>query len=124
MLTGKSPAWGGALVRREATGYGAAYFVDEMLKARGQGFEGKTCVVSGSGNVAIYTIEKIRQLGGRIVACSDSDGVIYHRCGIDLPTLRGPNRVEPDGLNLRGPGQFCQMPLSRAYCNSWLRTND
>jgi glutamate dehydrogenase (NADP+) len=94
VLTGKSPAWGGALVRREATGYGAAYFVDEMLKARGQGLEGKTCVVSGSGNVAIYTIEKLHHLGGRVVACSDSDGVIYHRRGLDLPTLKQLKEVE------------------------------
>jgi glutamate dehydrogenase (NADP+) len=94
VLTGKSPAWGGSLVRREATGYGAVYFVDEMLKARRQGFEGKTCVVSGSGNVAIYTIEKVRQLGGRVVACSDSDGVIYHRRGIDLATVKRLKEVE------------------------------
>ncbi len=94
VLTGKNPAWGGSLVRREATGYGATYFVDEMLKSRGEGFEGKTCVVSGSGNVAIYTIEKIHQLGGRVVACSDSDGVIYHRRGIDLPMLKQLKEVE------------------------------
>jgi glutamate dehydrogenase (NADP+) len=94
VLTGKSPAWGGSLVRREATGYGAVYFVDEMLRARGQGFEGKTCVVSGSGNVAVYTIEKVHQLGGRVVACSDSDGVIYHRPGLDLPTLKRLKEVE------------------------------
>lgn len=94
VLTGKSPHWGGALVRKEATGYGAAYFVDEMLKARGQAIEGKTCVVSGSGNVAIYTIEKIEQLGGKVVACSDSDGVIYHERGIDLETLKQIKEVE------------------------------
>jgi len=94
VLTGKSPAWGGSLVRREATGFGTAYFVDEMLKARGQGFEGKTCVVSGAGNVAIYTIEKVNHLGGRVVACSDSDGVIYHERGIDLPTLKRLKEVE------------------------------
>jgi glutamate dehydrogenase (NADP+) len=94
VLTGKSPAWGGALVRREATGYGAAYFVDEMLKARGQGFEGKTCVVSGSGNVAIYTIEKIHELGGKVLACSDSAGVIYHKNGIDIQTLKRLKEVE------------------------------
>jgi glutamate dehydrogenase (NADP+) len=94
VLTGKSPAWGGSLVRREATGYGAVYFVDEMLRARRQGFEGKTCVVSGSGNVAIYTIEKVRQLGGKVVACSDSDGVIYHARGIDLATVKRLKEVE------------------------------
>ena len=65
VLTGKGPDWGGALVRTEATGYGAVYFVEEMLKARGDSLEGKTCVVSGSGNVAIYAIEKLQQLGAQ-----------------------------------------------------------
>jgi glutamate dehydrogenase (NADP+) len=94
VLTGKSPHWGGALVRKEATGYGAVYFVDEMLKTRGESFDGKVCVVSGSGNVAIYTIEKIQQLGGRVVACSDSGGVIYHERGIDLETVKRLKEVE------------------------------
>ncbi|HEY4263328.1 MAG TPA: NADP-specific glutamate dehydrogenase [Schlesneria sp.] len=94
VLTGKSPHWGGALVRREATGYGAVYFVDEMLKMRKDSLEGKTCVVSGSGNVAIYTIEKIQQLGGQVVACSDSGGVIYHERGIDLATVKQVKEVE------------------------------
>jgi glutamate dehydrogenase (NADP+) len=94
VLTGKSPHWGGALVRKEATGYGAVYFVDEMLKTRGESFDGKVCVVSGSGNVAIYTIEKIQQLGGRVVACSDSGGVIYHERGIDLATVKQLKEVE------------------------------
>jgi glutamate dehydrogenase (NADP+) len=94
VLTGKSPHWGGALVRREATGYGAVYFVDEMLKTRGESFDGKVCVVSGSGNVAIYTIEKIQQLGGRVVACSDSGGVVHHERGIDLATVKRLKEVE------------------------------
>jgi glutamate dehydrogenase (NADP+) len=94
VLTGKSPHWGGSLVRREATGYGAVYFVDEMLKTRWESFDGKVCVVSGSGNVAIYTIEKIEQLGGRVVACSDSGGVIYHERGIDLATVKQLKEVE------------------------------
>jgi glutamate dehydrogenase (NADP+) len=94
VLTGKSPHWGGALVRKEATGYGAVYFVDEMLKTRGESFDGKECVVSGSGNVAIYTIEKIQQLGGRVVACSDSGGVIYHERGIDPATVKQLKEVE------------------------------
>src|SRR5574337_1122732 len=82
VLTGKGLDYGGSLVRTEATGYGATFFVQEMLRARGdQGFEGKTCVVSGSGNVAIYTIEKIHQLGGRVVACSDSNGFIFDEKG-------------------------------------------
>jgi glutamate dehydrogenase (NADP+) len=100
VLTGKSPHWGGALVRREATGYGAAFFVDEMLKVRGDSLEGKVCVVSGSGNVAIYTIEKIQQLGGKVVACSDSDGVIYHERGIDLAMLKQLKEVERRRLSV------------------------
>ncbi len=88
VLTGKGLDWGGALVRTEATGYGLAFFVREMLKARGESFEGKTCVVSGSGNVAIYTIEKVQQLGGKVVACSDSGGYVYDERGIDLECLK------------------------------------
>jgi glutamate dehydrogenase (NADP+) len=84
VLTGKGLDWGGALVRREATGYGLVFFVQEMLRARGETFEGKTCVVSGTGNVAIYTIEKIQQLGGKVVACSDSGGYVHDDRGIDL----------------------------------------
>jgi glutamate dehydrogenase (NADP+) len=88
VLTGKKPEWGGALVRRESTGYGVVYFAEEMLKARGLGIEGRTAVVSGSGNVAIYAIQKLQQLGARVVACSDSNGVIHHPAGIDLETVR------------------------------------
>jgi glutamate dehydrogenase (NADP+) len=88
VLTGKGLDYGGSLVRTEATGYGAAFFVAEMLKARGDSFGGKTCTVSGSGNVAIYTVEKIHQLGGKVVACSDSDGVIHDDQGIDLELLK------------------------------------
>ncbi|HQX47424.1 MAG TPA: Glu/Leu/Phe/Val dehydrogenase dimerization domain-containing protein, partial [Steroidobacteraceae bacterium] len=94
VLTGKSPHWGGSLVRREATGYGTVYFVDEMLKARGESIGGKTCIVSGSGNVAIYAIEKLQQLGGRVVACSDSNGVILHERGIDLPLVKRLKEAE------------------------------
>ena len=88
VLTGKGLDWGGSMVRTEATGYGTVYFVEEMLKARGDSFEGKTAVVSGSGNVAIYTIEKIHQLGGKVVACSDSNGIVYDEEGIDLETVK------------------------------------
>ena len=94
VLTGKGLNWGGSLVRTEATGYGAAYFVNEMLKARGDSLDGKTCVVSGSGNVAIYTIEKIKQLGGKVVACSDSNGYIYHEKGIDLELVKQLKEIE------------------------------
>jgi glutamate dehydrogenase (NADP+) len=88
VLTGKGLDWGGALVRKEATGYGLVFFVQEMLKAKGESFDGKTCLVSGSGNVAIYAIEKVHQLGGKVVACSDSSGVIYHESGIDIELLK------------------------------------
>jgi glutamate dehydrogenase (NADP+) len=88
VLTGKGLDWGGSLVRTEATGYGAVYFVAEMLKARGDSLEGKTAVVSGSGNVAIYTIEKIHELGGKVVACSDSNGYVYDEQGIDLDLVK------------------------------------
>ena len=94
VLTGKGPHWGGALVRKEATGYGAVYFADEMLKARGDTLEGKTCLVSGSGNVAIYAIEKLQALGATVVACSDSAGVVYHPQGIDLGTVKRLKEVE------------------------------
>ena len=94
VLTGKGLNWGGSLVRTEATGYGATFFVAEMLRARGDSLEGKTCVVSGSGNVAIYTIEKIHQLGGKVVACSDSNGYIYAEDGIKLELVQQIKEVE------------------------------
>lgn len=94
VLTGKGISWGGSLVRTEATGYGAVYFVREMLKARKDSIAGKTCVVSGSGNVAIYTIEKLNQLGARVVACSDSNGIIVHEKGIDLDLVKKLKEVE------------------------------
>jgi len=94
VLTGKSPHWGGALVRREATGYGTVYFVEEMLKTRGDTLEGKTCTVSGAGNVAIYAIEKLQSLGAKVVAASDSNGVIFDERGIDLCLLKQLKEVE------------------------------
>lgn len=94
VITGKSPAWGGALVRREATGYGAVYFLEEMLKARHDTIEGKTCVVSGSGNVAIYAMEKLQALGAKVVACSDSGGAIHDPRGIDLATVKRLKEIE------------------------------
>jgi len=87
VLTGKGLDWGGSLIRPEATGYGAVYFAGEMLATRKQTFEGKTCLVSGSGNVAQYTIEKINQLGGKTVTLSDSNGIIYDPAGIDSKKL-------------------------------------
>jgi glutamate dehydrogenase (NADP+) len=94
VLTGKGVDWGGSLVRPEATGYGSTFFVQEMLKARKDSLEGKTVVVSGSGNVAIYTIEKVHQLGGKVIACSDSSGYIHDERGIDLELLKQVKEVE------------------------------
>ena len=87
VLTGKGLTWGGAQVRTEATGYGLVFFVDEMLRARHDSFDGKTVVVSGSGNVALHAIAKVQQLGGRVIACSDSDGYVVDEAGIDLDLL-------------------------------------
>jgi glutamate dehydrogenase (NADP+) len=94
VLTGKGPHWGGALVRREATGYGLVYFADEMLKARGEAIDGKTCVVSGSGNVAIYAIQKLQMLGAKVIACSDSDSAVLDPAGINVDTLIKLKEVE------------------------------
>ena len=94
MFTGKGVSWGGAEVRTEATGYGAVLFAQEMLKARGESLDGRTCVVSGSGNVAIYAIEKAHQLGGTVVACSDSGGVVHDPKGIDFDLLKQIKEVE------------------------------
>ncbi|MDQ0818873.1 glutamate dehydrogenase (NADP+) [Bacillus pumilus] len=88
VLTGKSPGFGGSLARKEATGYGLVYFMEEMLKAHGLQFEGHSVVVSGSGNVSIYAMEKVMELGGKVVACSDSSGAIYDPQGISLETVK------------------------------------
>jgi len=87
VLTGKGLNWGGSLIRPEATGYGTTYFAEEMLKTRGDSIKGKICTVSGSGNVAQYTVEKINQLGGKCVSLSDSNGTIYDPAGISAEKL-------------------------------------
>jgi glutamate dehydrogenase (NADP+) len=87
VLTGKGLAYGGSLIRTEATGYGCVYFVENMLRDRNDGVKGKTCVVSGSGNVAIYTVEKAMQLGGTVVTMSDSEGFIYDKSGFNREKL-------------------------------------
>ncbi len=94
VLTGKGLTYGGSLARTEATGYGMVYFTEEMLKAKGQSFAGKTVVISGSGNVAIYGVEKVHQLGGKVVALSDSNGYIYDADGIKLDTVKRIKEVE------------------------------
>ena len=87
VLTGKGMEWGGSLIRPEATGYGCVYFAENMLTVKGQNFEGKTCVVSGSGNVAQYAVEKLNQLGAKVVTLSDSNGTIYDKDGISAEKL-------------------------------------
>ncbi|RGE16753.1 NADP-specific glutamate dehydrogenase [Leucobacter sp. wl10] len=94
VLTGKGVGWGGAEVRTEATGYGAVFFAEEMLLRAGEGIEGRRAVVSGSGNVATYAIEKIQQLGGRAITASDSGGCIVDEDGIDLDLLKQIKGVE------------------------------
>ncbi|MCZ0704353.1 glutamate dehydrogenase (NADP+) [Natronobacillus azotifigens] len=94
VLTGKGIGFGGSLARTEATGYGTVYFVQEMLKGRGDSLKGKTVVVSGSGNVSIYAMEKAMELGAKVVACSDSNGFIHDENGIDLATVKRLKEVE------------------------------
>jgi glutamate dehydrogenase (NADP+) len=94
VFTGKGLDWGGSCARTEATGYGVVFFTREMLKARGESMDGKTVVVSGSGNVAIYAIEKAHELGAKVIACSDSKGMIVHENGIDLKVLKRIKEVE------------------------------
>ncbi len=94
VLTGKGISWGGSLVRTEATGFGTVFFAQHMLETRNGGLEGKRVVVSGSGNVAIYAMQKAQQLGGHVVACSDSSGYVLDEAGIDVELVRQIKEVE------------------------------
>ena len=94
VLTGKGLSYGGSLVRTQATGYGLCYFTEEMLNAAGKSFKGQTVVISGSGNVAIYANEKATQLGGKVVAMSDSNGYVYDKDGIDLACVKQIKEVK------------------------------
>ena len=94
VLTGKGLTYGGSLARKEATGYGLCYLADNLLKDHGKSFEGSTVVVSGSGNVAIYACDKATQLGGKVVAMSDSNGYVYDKDGIDLPLIQQIKEIE------------------------------
>ncbi len=98
VLTGKDVQSGGSLARKEATGYGTVYFVQEMLKDRGMDFSGKDVVVSGSGNVSIYAMEKAAEFGARVVACSDSTGYIVDEKGININTVKRLKEVERERL--------------------------
>ena len=108
VLTGKGLTWGGSQVRTEDTGYGAVYFVERMLRTRGQSFDGKKVIASGAGNVSIYTMEKVSELGGRVIACSDSDGYVVDQAGIDLDLLKEIKEIKrgrvADYAKARGNG--------------------
>ncbi|MGD0949214.1 MAG: NADP-specific glutamate dehydrogenase [Candidatus Binatia bacterium] len=110
VITGKGLIYGGAQVRTEATGYGCVYFVNEMLASRNEGLKGKKVVVSGSGNVAIYTHEKVTQLGGKVVAMSDSNGVIYDKNGINLETIKLLKEVQRRRIK-----DYCEYHKSGHY---------
>ncbi|MER5182343.1 NADP-specific glutamate dehydrogenase [Streptomyces sp. NPDC002896] len=99
VLTGKGVSWGGSHARTEATGYGTVYFVQEMLTARGLHLDGRRVVVSGSGNVALYAIEKIHALGGHVVACSDSSGYLVDERGIDVTLLKEIKEVRRERIS-------------------------
>ncbi|WP_338074950.1 NADP-specific glutamate dehydrogenase [Kineococcus vitellinus] len=99
VLTGKGLAWGGARVRTEATGYGATFFASEMLAAHGTSLEGRTVVVSGAGNVALYAVQKATQLGARVIACSDSGGYVVDEGGLDLEVLQHVKEVQRGRLS-------------------------
>ena len=94
IITGKGVEWGGALVRNEATGYGTVFFLREMLASRGRSLDGRTATVSGSGNVALFAIEKLQSLGAHVIACSDSSGYVVDDDGIDLDELKQVKLVE------------------------------
>ena len=98
VLTGKGLLWGGAYARKEATGYGTVYFADHMLNARGENLQGQRCLVSGAGNVAIYAMEKLYQLGATPIACSDSTGTLYHAQGLDLSLIKELKEKERTSL--------------------------
>lgn len=94
VFTGKGVHYGGSLARKEATGFGSVYFAESMLKEQGKGLDGMTCAVSGSGNVAIYTIQKLLENGGKPITVSDSRGMIHHPAGINLEVLKQVKEVE------------------------------
>jgi len=110
VFTGKGLTFGGSLVRKEATGYGLCYFVEEMLKDKGNSFAGKTVIISGSGNVALYALQKVEELGGKVIAMSDSNGYFVHKDGINFETIR---RIKED---LRGRCKdYCEIHKDAEY---------
>ncbi len=114
VLTGKAINWGGSNTRKEATGYGSVYFADFILNKYNKDLQGKICAVSGAGNVAIYTIEKLYEFGAIPVTCSDSQGTIYHKKGIDISTLKTIKEINHQSLEVYAQvHNDCQyIPLS------------
>ncbi|MDE1548418.1 NADP-specific glutamate dehydrogenase [Jeotgalibaca caeni] len=110
VITGKPVAMNGSLGRTEATGYGLVYYTQEMLQANGKSFAGQKVVVSGSGNVAIYAIEKVHEFGGTVIACSDSDGYIYDETGIDVALLKDVKENQRERLTA-----YAEQKESAAY---------
>ncbi|MEW6073739.1 MAG: NADP-specific glutamate dehydrogenase [Planctomycetota bacterium] len=114
VLTGKGLDWGGSLVRTEATGFGTVYFCDEMLKTRKDSFQGKRVVISGSGNVSIYAIQKAHELGAKVIACSDSNGFVHDPEGIDLEAVKRIKEVDRGRIK-----DYCADHRSAEYCDNW-----
>ncbi len=110
VLTGKSVHYGGSLVRTQATGYGLVYFVENMLKDKGEDFKGKRVIVSGSGNVAIYAMEKAQELGAVVIACSDSNGTIVDEKGLDLAMIKEIKEVRRDRIQ-----SYCEVYPHASY---------
>lgn len=113
VLTGKGVLYGGSLGRKEATGYGTVYFVEEMLNERGLSFENSTVIVSGSGNVSIYAMEKAIELGATVIACSDSDGYVYDPNGINLETVKRLKEVDRKRIE----DYTCEHPEATYHSN-------
>ena len=114
VLTGKGLEWGGSLVRKQATGYGLVYFVTRMLEQRGKDWKGLKVVISGSGNVAIYAAEKVQELGGKVIAMSDSNGYVVDEGGIKLDTVKRIKEVERGRIR-----QYAQEHSSAEYKEGW-----
>jgi len=131
VLTGKSISWGGSLIRPEAAGYGNAYFAAEMLATRNDSLEGKTCLVSGAGNVAIFTTEKLIQMGARVLTLSDSNGYIYDAEGIDARKLEFVKRLKTirrgrisEYVDKYSMAQYTEADLTLDYNPLWTHKAD
>src|SRR5207247_9608498 len=130
VLNGKGLRWGGSLMRPEATGYGAVYFAQEMLKTRNEAIEGKICTVSGAGNAAQFTVEKLIDCGAKLVTMSDSSGLIYDKNGIteeklafikSVKTVRR-GRISESAKKFRGSKYVTSQRLWGLNCNCALRS--